>query len=214
MAEFEKRVLLLGCVAVGQCALPLLLKHLQVVPAQVTVMDFEDRRRAIQEWTAQGVVFVQDRITRENLGSLLARYLDAGDLLVDLAWDIDACELLQWCHDRGVLYLNTSVEVWDPYDAGPRHPTERTLYWRHMRLRRMTATWSEPGPTAVIEHGANPGLISHFTKQALLDIAQQLEESAVNRDIAGASAQLTELNSGLRGLRPQLLAAAENTRDG
>ncbi len=42
-----------------------------------------------------------------------------------------------------------------------------------MNLRRMIATWTEPGPTAVLEHGANPGLISHFTKQALLDIAAQ-----------------------------------------
>lgn len=49
MAEFEKRVLLLGCGAVGQCALPLLLKHLQVPPGNVTVMDFEDRRGAIGE---------------------------------------------------------------------------------------------------------------------------------------------------------------------
>ena len=36
----------------------------------------------------------------------------------------------------------------------------------------MIAGWNEPGPTAVLEHGANPGLISHFTKQALLDIAE------------------------------------------
>src|SRR6185369_17667691 len=49
--------------------------------------------------------------------------------------------------------------------------TERTLYWRHMRLRERIARWAEPGPTAVLEHGANPGLISHFTKQGLLDIA-------------------------------------------
>src|SRR5262249_46471308 len=45
--------------------------------------------------------------------------------------------------------------------------------WRHMNLRRMTAGWKEPGVTAVLEHGANPGLISHFTKQALLDIADR-----------------------------------------
>jgi homospermidine synthase len=42
-----------------------------------------------------------------------------------------------------------------------------------MNLRRMISKWSEPGPTAVIEHGANPGLISHFTKHALLDIAHR-----------------------------------------
>ena len=44
MAEFEKRILLLGCGAVGQCALPLLLKHIRVAPGKVTVLDFEDKR--------------------------------------------------------------------------------------------------------------------------------------------------------------------------
>ena len=38
----------------------------------------------------------------------------------------------------------------------------------------MIANWNEPGPTAVLEHGANPGLISHFTKQGLLDIGKRL----------------------------------------
>jgi homospermidine synthase len=186
MAEFEKRVLLLGCGAVGQCALPLLLKHLQVAPGNVTVMDFEDRRGAIGEWTAQGVTFVQDRITPENLGSLLGRHLGEGDLLVDLAWNIDCCEILQWCHDHGVLYVNTSVELWDPYDAGAKHPTERTLYWRHMNIRRMTAAWTAPGPTAVLEHGANPGLISHWTKQGLLDIARKM---LADKLVRGAAAE-------------------------
>ncbi len=54
------------------------------------------------------------------------------------------------------------------------HPTQRTLYWRHQNLRRLRESWSEPGTTAVLEHGANPGLISHFTKQALLDIGERL----------------------------------------
>jgi homospermidine synthase len=71
--------------------------------------------------------------------------------------------------------VNTSVEVWDPYEhAENRHPTTRTLYWRHMNVRRMVRGWKEQGPTAVLEHGANPGLISHFTKQGLLDIGKRL----------------------------------------
>jgi homospermidine synthase len=105
---------------------------------------------------------------------LLSERLSANDLLIDLAWNIDCEEIVQWCHDHNVLYVNTSVELWDPYaGSGHKHPTERTLYWRHMNLRRRVASWKERGPTAVIEHGANPGLISHFTKQALLDIASR-----------------------------------------
>ena len=74
-----------------------------------------------------------------------------------------------------MLYVNTSVEVWNPYaDGEHKQPTEKTLYWRHMNIRRLVAAWNEPGPTAVLEHGANPGLISHWTRQGLIDIGENL----------------------------------------
>ncbi len=172
MTHFPNRILFLGYGSVAECTLPILFRFVDASPHKVTVLDFEDRAPRLQEWTAKGVTAVRDRVTPENLGSLLGRHVSAGDLVIDLAWNIDAGDILQWCHDRGVLYINTSTEVWDPYAGGSRHPTERTLYARHMRLRARLASWSEPGPTAVLEHGANPGLISHFTKQGLLDIAE------------------------------------------
>jgi homospermidine synthase len=174
MVTFPNRVLLVGFGAVARCTLPILVKHLNIDPKRITTMDFEPDAAALKPWIEQGMTFIKDRVTPENLGSLLGQHLSDGDLLIDLAWNIDCCEILQWCHDRGVLYINTSVELWDPYAGAPnKHPTERTLYWRHMNLRRMISGWSEPGPTAVIEHGANPGLISHFTKHALLEIAER-----------------------------------------
>ncbi len=187
MIELDnRRVLFLGYGAVARCALPIFVEQFRVPLTNVTVMDFEDRGEILKPWTAQGVRFVRQRLSPRNLGAVLAKHLSAGDLLIDLAWNIDCCELLQWCHDHGVLYVNTSVEVWDPYTNGLRkHPTERTLYWRHMNIRRMVAGWSEPGPTAVIEHGANPGLISHWTKQGLIDIAQRMLD---DRKVQGADA--------------------------
>ena len=177
MLTFKNRILMVGFGAVARCTLPILLRHISVDPKKLTIMDFEPNVAALEPWIARGFTFVKDRVEPENLGTLLGQYLAAGDLLIDLAWNIDCCEIVQWCHDHGVLYINTSVEVWDPYQsAQDKHPTERTLYWRHMRLRHMISTWSDPGPTAVLEHGANPGLISHFTKQALLDIAARALE--------------------------------------
>jgi len=185
MITFRNRVLFVGYGAVAQCTLPILAKHLAVPYPNITVMDFEDRRELLRPWVKRGVRFVRKRVTRANLGSLLGRYLGAGDVLIDLAWNIDCCEILQWCHDRGVLYVNTSVELWDPYEnAKDAPPQKMTLYWRHMNVRRLTAKWGEPGPTAVIEHGANPGLISHFTKQGLIDIGRRLvaDKKATGRD--------------------------------
>ena len=175
MLKFDKKILFVGYGAVAQCTLPILLKQLKIKPGNVTIMDFENRAPALAPWIAKGINFVRKRVTRDNMGSLLGKYLGPGDVLIDLAWNIDACEILQWCHDAGVLYVNTSVELWDPYEGAPnKHPTEKTLYWRHMNLRRMKAKWDRPGATAVIEHGANPGLISHFTKQGLIDIGESL----------------------------------------
>ena len=174
MLTFSNKVLLVGFGAVARCTLPILVKHLSIDPKNVTILDFEPNDAALKPWIERGMTFVRERVTPENLGSLLGRYLSPGGLLIDLAWNIDCCEIVQWCHDYGVLYVNTSVELWDPYAGAPnKHPTERTLYWRHMRLRQMISRWGETGPTAVIEHGANPGRISHFSKHALLEIAQR-----------------------------------------
>jgi homospermidine synthase len=186
MVEFQKRVLFVGYGKVAQCTLPILLKHLRVPPQNITVIDFEDQAKLLKPWTEQGVRFNRERIAPENLGRVLSKYLSSGDLLIDLAWNIECCEIVQWCHDHGVLYLNTSVEVWDPYDRDLySHPTQRTLYHRHMHVRRMKAGWKTPGPTAVLEHGANPGLISHFTKHALLEIGERV---LADKKVTGAAA--------------------------
>ncbi|MBK8856933.1 MAG: homospermidine synthase [Opitutaceae bacterium] len=175
MIEFNKRILFVGYGAVAECTLPILFKHIKVPAKNVTVMDFEDRTEKLKKWTSKGVNFVRDRVTVENMAALLGKHAGPGDLIIDLAWNIDACELLQWCRDHGVRYINTSTELWDPYASGRNaHPTTRTLYHRHMNLRRMMAKWDGKGASAVIEHGANPGLISHFVKQGLIDIGQSL----------------------------------------
>lgn len=173
MLPFQNKILFVGYGAVAECTLPILFKHLKVPAKNVTVMDFVDKKAKLAKWIKKGVRFVSDRVTEENMTTLLAKHVGPGDILIDLAWNIDACEILQWCHDNGVRYINTSTELWDPYKSGS-HPTEKTLYWRHMNLRRMLKKWKTKGPTAVIEHGANPGLISHFVKQGLIDIGNKL----------------------------------------
>jgi homospermidine synthase len=170
-ARFENRVLVLGAGSVSQCVLPLLIEHL-VDAKQITIIDMRDNRERVKGAITAGATYVQDQLTRENMDQFLSKYLSAGDFLLDLAWNIDANAIIEWAHDHGVIYLNTSVEEWDPYSAGAaRNPTERTLYWRHMKLRKLTNTWGGKGATAIVEHGANPGLVSHLTKKALFDIA-------------------------------------------
>ncbi len=202
MIEFSKKILFVGYGAVAQCTLPILVKHVKVPCKNITVMDFEDRSDVLRSWIKRGVKFVRQRVAPDNMGKLLGKYVSAGDVLIDLAWNIGCCEILQWCHDNGVLYVNTSVELWDPYaNAKDAPPQKMTLYWRHMNIRRMVAKWSEPGPTAVLEHGANPGLISHFTKQGLIDIAKRLMR---DKKVSGPDAE--ELQQFIKDGKFNLLA--------
>jgi homospermidine synthase len=185
--DYNKKILFVGYGAVAQCALPILVKHIKVPLKNITIMDFENRAEALKPWTSKGLKFIRKRITRDNMTTILGKHLAAGDVLIDLAWNIDACELLQWCHNNGVLYINTSVELWDPYTHSMEaSPQKMTLYWRHMNIRKMISRWNEPGPTAVLEHGANPGLISHFTKQGLLDIAKR---TLADKKVTGKAAE-------------------------
>ncbi|OJF09342.1 saccharopine dehydrogenase NADP-binding domain-containing protein [Couchioplanes caeruleus] len=169
---FPGRVLLLGSGSVSQCLQPLLLRHLDMDFTRLTVMDFEDLADKISDTLAAGARYVRHRITPENLATTLGEYLGRGDLLINLSWNIDTIDIIDWCQRHDVLYVDTSVELWDPYeDQVAKHPSERTLYARHMRLREHARRWGVEGSTAVVEHGANPGLVSHWTKVALEDIA-------------------------------------------
>lgn len=170
------RVLVLGLGSVARCLLPLMFDTLPIPPRAYTVLDPSDDpavRDAARDLRARGARFEARRISREEYAGTLADRLGPGDLLLDLAWNIGTLDLLQWCRDNGVRYVNASLEVWDPYAGGwTEPPTARTLYRRHLELRALLARWPDDGgPTAVLDHGANPGLVSHFTKVALQDIA-------------------------------------------
>jgi homospermidine synthase len=180
-----ERVLVLGSGSVAQCTLPLLISDLGIDPQRITIVDMVDNRARVAESIALGVTYQQDRVTPENIDTFLSARSGHGDLLLDLAWNIDNPTILQWCRDHGVRYLNTSVEVWDPYDdMASTHPLDRTLYARHMEMRRMIARWGDnKGATAVLEHGANPGLVSHFTKQSLTEIAVRMLHDGLATDV-------------------------------
>ncbi len=173
MMRFDGKVLIIGYGSVARCTLPILLKHIKIPYDNITIIDFEDKSSTLRRWINKGITYRNQRITPENIDAVLAEHLSPGGLLLDLAWNIDANTILQWCHDHDVLYLNTSVEIWDSLsEIESKDPVEKSLYSRQMRLREMASGWNG-GVTAVVDHGANPGLISHFVKRALVDIAER-----------------------------------------
>ena len=171
-ARYRGRVLFTGFGIVAQALLPLLLRHLRMPCARVTVIEPAERP-ALGSWLEKGVRLVRERVTPSNMAGLLAKHVGEGDLLIDLTWSIDFFAIAAWARDHGVLYVNASLESWDPSEELEDKPAlDKSLYSRYVLALRLLPRW-RGAATAVCDHGTNPGLISHFVKQGLLDIAER-----------------------------------------
>lgn len=171
---FEGRILLLGSGSVSRCFQMLLMREGDVDCSRLTVLDRRSLGAVRVPTLDAGARFVEHRLTPENLAPTLERHLAPGDLLVNLTCSVSSQDLIGWCHDHGVLYVDTSVEVWDPDESVVENVADDTLYRRHHDLRQMAEGWSDKAPTAVVEHGANPGLVNHWVKRGLLELGEIL----------------------------------------
>ena len=188
--EFRNKVLIIGYGAVSKCTLPILLRHVTIPLENITIIDFKNKAQDLKAWTTRGLRFYRRKITPKNLDRILSEFLTSGGLLIDLAWNIDCCDILKWCHDHDILYVNTSVEIWDPEEKRfTASPYEKSLYYRQMNLKDLTKDWDHNASTCIVDHGANPGLISHFARQGLFDIAHRM----IADDIAPDPDRITRL---------------------
>ena len=186
--DFPGRILFIGFGSIGQGVLPLILRHIGISPERVTIVTAEDRGH--EEATQYGVKFIKERLTRENYRRVLNPLLGRGDFVVNVSVEVSSIALVKLCWEKGAMYLDTCIEPWPGGYTDPTlPPAKRTNY-----ALREEALALRPGnaraPTAVLTHGANPGLVSHFVKQALLNIAADTQVDAGNPTARGDWADL------------------------
>jgi homospermidine synthase len=175
-AKFTGRLVIVGFGSIGQGVLPLLLRHIGIRPEQITIITAEPRGEEIA--ALYGVPFIETALTRENYRNVLEGRLDEGDFLLNVSVDVSSVALLGLCAEKGALYLDTCTEPWAGGYTDPNlSPSARSNYGLRETALALRTRFPQ-GPTAVLTHGANPGLVSHFVKQALLDIARDCGDSA------------------------------------
>jgi homospermidine synthase len=121
---------------------------------------------------------MQEAVTRKNYRKLLKPLLTKGGgrgFCVNLSVDTGSVDLMRLCRELGVLYVDTVVEPWLGFyfDDGMDN-AERTNY--ALRETLLAEKHRSPGgPTAVSTCGANPGMVSWFVKQALVNLATDMK---------------------------------------
>lgn len=129
-----------------------------------------------------GVAACLATVTSQNHTTVLDELgLGEGDVLVQVALDVSSEDLIAWCQARRILYIDTWMDPWaQPGGPGPNWEIRE----RVLRARRPGTT------TAVVCHGANPGLVSHFVRPGLLGLADAL---GVSVPAGASSAELAQL---------------------
>src|SRR5580765_1171576 len=173
--EFPGRILFVGFGSIGQGALPLVLRHVGIAPERITIVTAEDK--GADEAAKYGIKFVKERLTRENFRRVLNPLLGRGDFLINVAVEVSSVALIKLCWEKGAMYLDTCIEPWLGGYTDPTMPVgKRTNYALREEVLALRGG-NARAPTAVLTHGANPGLVSHFVKQALLNIAADTQVS-------------------------------------
>ena len=175
-ATISGPIVMIGFGSIGRGTLPLIERHFKFDRSRFVVIDPSDEDRGLLD--ERGIRFIQQGVTRENYRDLLAPLLTAGGgqgFCVNLSVDTSSLVIMELCREIGALYIDTVVEPWIGfYFDKTKGPGDRANY--ALRETVLEARRKSPGgPTAVSCCGANPGMVSWFVKQALLDLKRDLK---------------------------------------
>lgn len=147
--------------------LPLIRRHVRSRPEQVAVLAPEGEGLALAGELGHRVL--RARLERETYAATLDAILAPGDVVLNLASNVRSFDVLAHCQSRGVVYVDTANEVWETSNLSAMATCDRVAELGALRAELQRRL---PGdaPTAIVGHGCNPGIISHFCKQALLDL--------------------------------------------
>jgi len=169
-AQFDGRLVIIGFGTIGQGVLPLILRHIEIKPSRITIVTAEDWGG--EEAADYGIRFVVEPLTVKNYRAILDPIIRKGDFILNLSVEVSSLALIEFAQEKGALYLDTCIEPWaGGYTDPTKTQADRTNYALREAAMALKAQCSAGGPTAILTHGANPGMVSHFVKQALLDIA-------------------------------------------
>lgn len=168
---FAGNILVIGCGSIGQGVLPLLLRHFDVTPDRITIVTADSRGENVAK--EYGIRFLIDPLMKHNHEDIIRSHIGPGDFLLNLSVHVSSAALIEHCQKNNILYLDTCIEPWPGGYTDPELSiSERSNYMlREEVLKLRSLAIAGPRPTAILAHGANPGLVSHFVKQALLNIA-------------------------------------------
>lgn len=190
MITFEGRIVQFGFGAVGKSFFEKLPKEIRYKENNyyVVTRDSDEFKAYVN---LGGIVqnFLVREVTRENFREVFEPLLSSGDLLIDFADTVGTKDIFDWCAERNIMYLNTGEADWPDhwYCIFEENKGKNALREKH---QKQSDTNRYP---IVLQHGNNPGLVSHFVKAALEYIVKTQFKKDKEKKTLLAAGQFGEL---------------------
>ena len=170
LANFTGKIIFIGFGSIAKGVLPLFLRHLPLTPDRIRIIAADPDNEEIA--SHYNIPYHQIRLTESNYRPVLEPLLEKGDFLINLSVFVSSIALIELCREKEVLYIDTSIEPWEGgYTDTSASASARSNY--ALREAALEFGRKNPGgPTAIVCQGANPGMVSGFLKQALLNVAK------------------------------------------
>ena len=168
--RIDGAIVIIGFGSIGRGTLPLIERHFDFDIHRMVVIapDIEDS----SSLTKRGIRVIKEKVTPENYKELLGGlFALKNGFCVNLSVDTGSLDIMRFCRERGVLYIDTVVEPWAGFYFDDKDNSQRTNYALRQAVRDEKAA-NPGGSTAVSCCGANPGMVSWFVKEALITLAR------------------------------------------
>lgn len=165
MVKFDGRIVQFGFGAVGKSFYEKASKEIQFNENNYYVITM-DKLEFHAYVNLGGLVsnFIVSQITKDNFSEVFSKYLQAGDLLIDFADTVGTKDICQWCADNNIMYINTGEADWPD--------RWYSIFEENLKKLKMKEECKNNHPI-VLQHGNNPGLVSHFVKAAISYIVEK-----------------------------------------
>ncbi len=169
-------IVMIGFGSIGRGTLPLIERHFEYDAKSLVVIEPDDIHHTFL--AQRGIRHLQVALTPGNYREVLAGLFPEGrGFCVNLSVDVSSLDVMRFCRELGVLYIDTVVEPWAGFYFDTADNAARTNYALREAVRAEKRA-HPGGTTAVSCCGANPGMVSWFVKEALLRLAQDLGRRA------------------------------------
>lgn len=174
--QIKGPIVMIGFGSIGKGTLPLIERHFSYNKDKMVVIDPSSADRKLLD--ERGIKFLQLGLTAENYQEVLKPLLisDEGPgFCVNLSVDVCSLDVMKLCRDIGAFYIDTVVEPWAGFYFDPSKKASARSNYALRETILEEKVKSPGGITAISCCGANPGMVSWFVKQALINLALDLE---------------------------------------